>query len=166
MIQQVIRQVGSTKEYFLFPGNIFVSREPYWVTTILGSCVSVCLWDPVRKIGGINHFLLPFWNNAEPASPKYGDVAMEKLIERLIRDGGKIENLQAKIFGGAAVLQKVNHEKHIGLKNIALAKSLLESNKIPVVASDVGGTLGRRIKFNTNTGIVLVKKIVNAKKRN
>jgi chemotaxis protein CheD len=83
----------------------------------------------------------------------------------MLRKGCNIENLRAKIFGGAAILQSANNEKHIGLKNIALAKEFLENKKIPIVASDVGGIFGRRIKFNTSTGVVLVKKIVKAKKR-
>ncbi|OQX86585.1 chemotaxis protein CheD [candidate division KSB1 bacterium 4484_87] len=164
-MQKSARQIEESKEHFLFPGNIFVSGESHWVTTILGSCVSVCLWDPARKIGGINHFLLPFWNGLGLASPKYGNIAIEKLIEKILRKGCNIENLRAKIFGGAAILQSANNEKHIGLKNIALAKEYLESKKIPIVASDVGGIFGRRIKFNTSTGVVLVKKIVKAKKR-
>jgi len=165
MMEQAIQTDEKQKEHFLFPGNIFVSSEPYWVTTILGSCVSVCLWDAARKIGGINHFLLPFWNGVGLASPKYGNIAIEKLIEKMIRNGSDIKNLRAKIFGGAAVLQSANNEKHIGLKNIVLAKNYLESKRIPIVASDVGRISGRRIKFNTNTGVVLVKKVVKAKKR-
>ncbi|NOZ62853.1 MAG: chemotaxis protein CheD [Calditrichaeota bacterium] len=163
MIQQSLPAVEERKEHFLFPGKIFVSGEPFWVTTILGSCVAVCLWDPLRKIGGINHYLLPFWNGVGLASPKYGDIAIEKLIEKMIHRGSELKNLRAKIFGGAAVLQNKNNDGHVGLKNIALAKSYLESKAIPVVASDVGGNSGRRIKFNTATGVVLVKKIVKNK---
>ena len=146
-------------EYFLLPGNIFVSAEQVWVTTILGSCISVCLWDRVKKIGGINHFLLPFWNGRGLASPKYGNIAIERLVERMIAQGSDLKHLRAKVFGGAKILHNGSADESIGLRNIALAKSYLESKAIAVIAFDVGGRLARKIRFNTLTGDVLVKKM-------
>lgn len=74
------------------------------VKTILGSCVAICLWDKRLKIGGINHYMLPAWNGNDLASPKYGNIALDKLIERLQAMGSRVEDLQAKIFGGGELL--------------------------------------------------------------
>lgn len=163
MRKHIIVTEEKQSEYFLYPGAIFVHVEPYWVTTILGSCVSVCLWDQKLKIGGINHYLLPFWNGVGLASPKYGNIAIEKLIERMIRLGSRPNNLKAKIFGGAAILERSRNSGHVGLKNIALARKFLKSAGIPIVDSDVGGNLGRKLRFNTVTGVALVKILVEGR---
>lgn len=159
MMEALTKVFEKEKNFFLMPGNIIVSGEPIWVTTILGSCVAVCLWDCEKKIGGINHFLLPFWNGVGLASPKYGNIAIDKLITRMLAYGCQMKNLRAKVFGGAVVLQNGNNEKHVGLKNIAFTKSYLEQKSIPIIAEDLGGNNPRRLKFNPATGVVLVKKI-------
>jgi chemotaxis protein CheD len=86
--------------HFLYPSALFASRERHKVSTILGSCVAVCLYDPIAQIGGINHFMLPFWNGQGLASPKYGNIAIERLVEKMISLGCKKNNLKAKVFGG------------------------------------------------------------------
>src|SRR5690554_372550 len=105
-------------QHFLYPSTLFASREPYVVKTILGSCVAICLWDPVTKIGGINHYMLPTWNGNDLASPKYGNIAIDKLLERMIFLGAKRENLKAKIFGGAELLESGANGTLIGERNI------------------------------------------------
>ena len=82
-------------QHFLYPSSFFASKEPYMVKTILGSCVSICLWDKRLKIGGINHYMLPNWTGNDLASPKYGNIALDKLIERLQSMGSRVEDLQA-----------------------------------------------------------------------
>ncbi len=96
--------MDSKNPHFLYPGTLFASKNSYQIITILGSCVAVCLWDSVQEIGGMNHFLLPLWNGHGLASPKYGNIAMEKLIDKMISIGSKKRNLQAKVFGGSNVL--------------------------------------------------------------
>ena len=71
------------KSHYLYPGELFVHREPHVVSTVLGSCISVCLWDPERRLGGINHFLLPLWNGEGLPTPKYGNIAISRLIEKM-----------------------------------------------------------------------------------
>ena len=144
--------MDSKNPHFLYPGTLFASKNSYQIITILGSCVAVCLWDSVQEIGGMNHFLLPLWNGHGLASPKYGNIAIEKLIDKMISIGSKKRNLQAKIFGGSNVLSL--SQFFVGKRNIEIAKELLEENSILIVGQSVGGELGRKIYFNTQTGRV------------
>jgi chemotaxis protein CheD len=143
--------------HFLYPAELFVSKTPHQINTILGSCVAVCLFDPVLKIGGINHYMLPYWNGQGLASPKYGNIAIEKLLDKLISLGSNKNNLKAKIFGGGEVIETQVVQFHIGARNIEVAKLLLEEKKIPIISSSVGGKLGRKIEFITSTGEVRQK---------
>jgi chemotaxis protein CheD len=143
---------------YLFPAEIFVSSEPTMVSTVLGSCVAVCLWDSRFAIGGMNHYLLPLWNGDGLATPKYGNIAIRQLVEKVIAKGGEHRNLQAKIFGGAAMWSNTEGLFAIGLRNIELAQQQLKELQIPVIAADVGGTLSRKIFFNTGDGSVLLRR--------
>ncbi len=147
------------KDFFLYPGYIFAQKEKCSVVTVLGSCVSVCLWDPVLRIGGMNHYMLALWNGEGLPSPKYGNIAIEKLIEKMLRLGSRKADLTAKVFGGGEVLESSNGILNISRRNIDLAKNILQKEQIPVVASDVGGHQGRKLVFNTETGSVLVRKV-------
>lgn len=146
------------KKHFLLPGALFVGTEPYEITTILGSCVSVCLWDSVRKVGAINHYLLPFWNGKGLASPRYGNIAIQKTIEKLVIGGSQLWNIEAKVFGGGEVLNTSNSFS-IGQRNFELALNSLKEENIVIKAKSVGGELGRKIIFNTFTGEVKMRYI-------
>lgn len=147
------------QKYFLLEGLIFVSKTEYEVTTVLGSCVSVCLWDPFLKIGGMNHYLIALWNGNGLATPRYGNIAIPKLIKKIMSFGSTKKNLRAKVFGGAHVLSLSNNGiKGAGWGNIMLAEEVLKEEGIPIVASDLGGKFGRKIRFNTKDGIVMVKR--------
>jgi len=126
------------------------------VTTVLGSCIAVCLYDENLGIGGINHYMLPFWNGNELASPKYGNIAIESLIKKIIQLGSKKENIVAKVFGGA---NQLGHTVGVGERNIKVAEEMLAELKIKVVAKSVGGHKGRKINYNTSTGEVFMKYI-------
>lgn len=147
------------RDHYLYPGNIFVSADPHKVTTVLGSCVSVCLWDPTRRIGGINHFMLPLWNGDGLASPKYGNIAMDKLVDRMLGMGARIINIQAKMFGGGEVLRVTSGVLNVGERNIIYAKNRLDELKIPIVGSNVGGQTGRKLIFDTYDGSVMMKRL-------
>ena len=151
--------MDSKLKYFLLPGAIKVSRQPMEITTLLGSCISVCLWDSKLKYGGINHFMMPFWNGIGLASPKYGNIAIEKLVKNMINIGSEKKNLIAKVFGGAAVLNTNECIFNIGERNIDIQSSILKDEGIDVVAASVGGTLGRKLIFDTETGTVKMKYI-------
>jgi chemotaxis protein CheD len=138
---------------------LFADSSPYMVSTILGSCVSVCLWDASRGVGGMNHYLLPYWNNEGLQTPKYGNVAIPALIERMAALGSLRSGLVAKVFGGASVLENSSGLLSVGDRNITYAEGALEDEKIRVVSRDVGGVLGRKLFFKTSTGEVFLKKI-------
>lgn len=134
---------------------MFASAQPAEVTTILGSCVAVCLWDRYLGIGGINHYMLPTWNGMELASPKYGNIAIERLVERMQQLGCQKKNLVAKVFGGGEVISVSTSTLHIGERNIMVADDMLDKLGIPIVGRSTGGNNGRKIIFNTHTGEVL-----------
>ena len=150
--------VTAKKTHFLYPGALFVPSEPHLVTTVLGSCVSVCLWDPVLRVGGINHFLLPLWNGEGLATPRYGNIAITRLLERMLALGCARDRLQAKVFGGAAMWKGSQGVLAVGERNRSLAGDLLAQSRIPVVSSDTGGEGGRRIIYDTETGNVLLRR--------
>lgn len=142
--------------HYLYPSTLFAAKNATEVTTVLGSCVSVCLFDPICKIGGINHFMLPVWEGEGLASPKYGDIAIEKLIQKLVSLGVRKVNLQAKIFGGTESRRATNVFK-IGQRNCEVALSVLSGLNIPVISSHLGGELPRKLIYRTGTGVVLLK---------
>ncbi len=142
-------------QHFLYPSSLFVSKDPYLVKTILGSCVSICLIDKRLKIGGINHFMLPNWNGNDLASPKYGNIAIDKLVDKMKYHGSRLEDIQAKIFGGGDLLGSTKENSiMIGERNIRVARMMLEEIGIPIIASSTGGKKGRKILFFTDTGEV------------
>jgi chemotaxis protein CheD len=143
--------------HFLYPSAIYVHKQPHRVTTILGSCVAVCLWDSVHHFGGVNHFMLPLWNGQGLASPKYGNIAIGKLIDKMLQLGSKKGNLKAKIFGGSQRLETTVSSMEIGKRNILLAQQYLQDEKIPIISSSLGGNKGRKIIFHTETGDVMMK---------
>jgi chemotaxis protein CheD len=153
-------QMRDLKQHFLFPCMIFCDRDECLVSTVLGSCVSVCLYEPVMRAGGINHFMLPFWNGEGLASPKFGNIAVARLIADMESLGCRAAQLKAKVFGGAKVLSaKINSELNVGERNIQSAMDALNRAGIPVAAASVGEDYGRKIIFNTATGEILLKRI-------
>ncbi len=144
----------SLPKHLLYPADIFVDKSPHIVNTVLGSCVSVCLYDPVLELGAINHFILPQWNGHDLATMKYGNLAIIRILEGLLNYGSKYENIVAKVFGGAEVLSGTPTNFHIGRRNARIAIEILNEFKIPIVMSNLGGNRGRKISFNTQTGEV------------
>jgi chemotaxis protein CheD len=157
---ETARGVGDRSKFYLHPGQLFVSPESYAVTTILGSCVSVCLWDPCSKIGGINHFLLPVDAGDDQASLRFGNLAVRELIEEVLAICGTQTRLQAKLFGGACVLEAFrSRQNHLGTKNVQIAREVLEMADIPIIGEDVGGDRGRKLIFHTDDGSAWVKQL-------
>jgi chemotaxis protein CheD len=146
---------GERRAVFLHPGRIFVSTEPATVRMVLGSCVAVCLWDPLRRTGGANHYLLPY-RGADSAD--FGEVAIQRLIEQLLGLGCSRASMTAKLFGGSCVLEALQgKETHVGTRNVAVARTVLAGHGIPIVAHDVGGQQGRRVIFQTDDGSAWVR---------
>jgi len=142
------------------PGELYASKRDILIVTVLGSCVSVCLMDPVNRIGGMNHFMLPERADTatllgEPA--RYGAHAMEMLINNLLSMGAQRNRLEAKVFGAGRVLPGMSD---VGARNSQFALEYLERERIPVKARDVGGVHARKVYMFVETGRVLVKDIL------
>ncbi len=126
-------------------GDFYVTGTPQEVlTTILGSCISACIRDPSLGIGGMNHFLLPEGDGEDRHARRFGVNAMEILINDILKRGGERSRLEAKLFGGANV---INAMSDVGSRNAAFAKQFLSDEGISITGGDVGGTMPRRIQF-------------------
>ena len=142
---------GKSKSVYLLPGDFHVSATPVRITTILGSCVSICLWDSENHIGGMNHYLLPEWNQGEMPSTRFGNLAALALLGELLELGCDPKNLKAKLFGGAALFTSADrYPKSLGAKNVEVAQRMLMHSGIPVIGQDTGGQHGRKILFDTS----------------
>lgn len=143
---------------YLYPEGIMVASNPLTIHTVLGSCVSVVLFDTKVSIGGINHYMLPFWNGKGLATPRYGNIAIQKLFEKMLALGASQRNMIAKVFGGSEVLQKGSEARFkIGERNAEVAVKTLELLKIPIKGKSLGGNFGRKVIFDTTSGIVQMK---------
>jgi len=150
----------------IMPGEYYISLHGELITTVLGSCVSACIRDPEKGIGGMNHFMLPdngnqkssgSWANT-PVSleTRYGNIAMERLINLILAGGGKRKNLEVKVFGGGRVLDIATN---IGGKNVDFVKQYLATEGFKVVSEDVGGVCPRKVQYFPLTGRVRIKKL-------
>lgn len=150
------------------PGEYHISKEEIVITTLLGSCVSACLFDPVSKVVGMNHFLLsnrryarnmPYYTTE---AGRYGIYAMELLINEMLKKGAKRQNLKAKAFGGASLLQpsgEVGNFSCVGDVNVKFIQEFLNNEGIPLLTSDLGGDSGRVVHFHSGDFSVYVRKI-------
>lgn len=144
---------------YLPPGLLYAGALPAAVTTVLGSCVAVCLFDPTARAGGLNHYLLPYWNGEGLASPKYANIALPKLLEKLLALGCRRQQLRAKLFGGGAVFKQIGGLFGVGERNIQYAEQYLAEAGIPVVARDVGEGYTRKVIFHLHTGEAFVRRL-------
>ncbi len=134
-------------------------QSPSVLRTILGSCVGICVYDRMKKIGGLAHILLPSDNTGGKFPEKYADTAIPLLVERLIKDGARKEFMSAKIAGGASMFKfsPTVSLGQIGDRNVEETLKVLEKLGIPVLEKDVGGNTGRVIDFFLNDGHLKVK---------
>ena len=142
----------------LLPGEFYVSAEDVVLTTVLGSCVSACIRDPRLGIGGMNHFMLPDGELNGGGSARYGSYAMEVLINELLKAGARRSGLEAKVFGGGAVLRSFT-DSHVGQRNSQFVLDYLRAEHIPVLAQDLGDTCPRKIFFMPHEGRVMVRRL-------
>ena len=153
----------------ILPGEFYMTSDDIAIATTLGSCVSACIWDKTAHIGGMNHFMLPItekevhevnWGQRGLVTDatRYGNYAMEHLINTILTNGGRRVNLLAKVFGGGKVMRKLSD---VGERNIAFVLSYLEQENIPVVSSDLGEEFSRKLLFEPKTGKAFVKKLSN-----
>jgi chemotaxis protein CheD len=152
------RDESGLPRIFLLPGTMHCTPASVLVTTVLGSCVAVCLSDRQRRFSGINHFLLPN-NIGGRRSLRYGDVAIDRLLAAMLEFGARLGDLEAKVFGGAAVLHTNTPDHNVGTQNIAIAVERLKALDIPIVGRRTGGKNGLAVRLYTQSGDVLVRRI-------
>jgi chemotaxis protein CheD len=146
----------------ILPGEYYYTAKSMLIVTVLGSCVSACIRDRVSGLGGMNHFMLPDGgdvSNPVSASMRYGTFAMEILINDLLKAGARREHLEAKVFGGGAVLRGFT-AMNVGERNAAFVTKFLKTERIPVLAEDLNDIYPRKVYFFPKTGKVLVKKLM------
>jgi chemotaxis protein CheD len=146
----------------ILPGEYYATTEDTVIVTVLGSCVAVCLRDPLKRIGGMNHFLLPSDGlsaiSSISESARYGVYAMELLINQMLKLGADKRRLEAKIFGGGNVLKGFTGF-NVGDRNAEFTMEYLSAEHIPVLASDLLDVYPRKVYFSPDSGIVNVRKI-------
>jgi chemotaxis protein CheD len=149
----------------ILPGEYYVTKSEEGVSTTLGSCIAACIRDRVAGIGGMNHFMLPAAAGVESdvwtaaglgAATRYGNHAMEHLINQIMRNGGKRENLEVKIFGGGRIIDRMTD---VGLRNIAFVRDYLVAEGLAAAAEDVGDVHPRMVVYFPATGVAKVKRL-------
>ncbi|GMV51896.1 MAG: chemoreceptor glutamine deamidase CheD [Nitrospira sp. OLB3] len=152
----------------ILPGEFFVSREPMVVYTVLGSCISACIRDPIAQVGGMNHFMLPApkvhqsgdsWGGE---STRYGSFAMEQLINGILKRGGMKNRLEVKLFGAGRIYEG---NIDVGARNIEWVLQYLKLEGYSLAKSDLGDVYPRKVYYFTDSGRVLLKKIERIKNR-
>lgn len=148
---------------YLLPGDVVVKQGKWILKTVVGSCVAVCLWDQQKRVGGMNHFLLPAVLNNKPTlktAARYGEEAMEALLKGMHDMGAQNEQMIAAIIGGAHTLVASNRVPYetIGEKNAHIAKQWLLDRSFRIRINDVGGFESRRIHFNVQSGRISIFK--------
>jgi chemotaxis protein CheD len=147
----------------VLPGEFFVDDEDLLIMTTLGSCIAACLWDRERKVGGMNHFLLPESDGLSEVSDsgRYGSYAMELLINDLIKRGATRATLEAKVFGGGAVISGMT-SLNVGERNTRFVLDYLKTERIAVVSQDVLDVYARKVCFLPASGRAMVKRLAPA----
>lgn len=148
--------------YFLQPGYIYAPQAPMAISTVLGSCVSVCLFDRKQHRGGMNHFRFPLIRDPQKATADYGNVATLALIAMIVDSGSRAKDLVAQIVGGGHNPEVAGED--IGARNVAMARKVLGRRNIRVVSEDTGGARGRKVVFNTANNELAVLKVDNIRK--
>lgn len=149
----------------LLPGEYYVTRNDEMISTVLGSCVSACIRDVRLGLGGMNHFMLPLdgssgqsvWGSAVSAATRYGNVAMERLINDILKLGGRRQDLEIKLVGGGRVLSDMSTD--IGARNIEFVRTYVATEGFRVASEDLGDIHPRRVVYFPQTGRMRVRKL-------
>jgi chemotaxis protein CheD len=149
----------------ILPGEYYVTRGEEAISTVLGSCISACVRDPMRNVGGMNHFMLPEDSSTGPnnwldpaigLATRYGSYAMESLINDLLKLGATRERLEIKVFGGGRVLSGITD---VGARNITFVRNYLQLEGYRIAAEDLGGTQPRKVIYFPDTGRVKMRRL-------
>ena len=143
------------------PGEVYATQRDMLIVTVLGSCVSACLRDPLSRVGGMNHFMLPFHGGSNEGGPlsesaRYGAYAMEVLVNHLLSLGARRERIQAKVFGAGRIVPGMSD---VGARNADFAVEYLQRENIPIIAKDLGRDEASKVYFFPRSGRVLLKRL-------
>ena len=144
----------------ILPGEYYVTKLDEMITTVLGSCIAVCAYDPIAGVGGMNHFMLP--ESAEDATDllgksfRFGDVAMERMINDMLKNGSKVRNIVFKAFGGGKMLENMSD---VGGRNIDFLHKFMQLEGLKITSSDLGGPYPRKVNFYVDTGKIMMKRL-------
>lgn len=163
-IKRFCDKSNNTTTARILPGEYYVTNRDEMITTVLGSCVSACICDPRTKVGGMNHFMLPSGTTLDNVyeadcvsrSARYGNFAMEHLINTILKHGGRKTSLEIKIIGGGRIIANMSN---IGLQNIDFVKQYLATEGFAIVAEDVGDKYPRKLQYFPMTGKVRVQRL-------
>lgn len=172
ILPRALRGFGHVKRYVdksdnrivakILPGELYVTKIDEMITTVLGSCISACIRDPYEGVGGMNHFMLPISKEAnllgakDSNAARYGNFAMEQLINEILKHGGQRKNLEVKLFGGGRVL---SHMTDVGKRNIEFALEYVALEGLKVVSEDLGDVFPRKIQYDPLSGKARMKKL-------
>lgn len=148
----------------ILPGEYYVTTNDEYITTVLGSCISACVFDTALRIGGMNHFMLPqsedgepHWDPSDIAAPtRYGNYAMEHLVNEILSRGGSRKRLDFKLFGGGKIIRTLSD---VGERNIRFVKNYVTAENLKVLSEDLGGPYPRKVLFDPQTGKAWVKRL-------
>jgi chemotaxis protein CheD len=143
----------------VLPGEYFVATDNLLLVTVLGSCISACIWDGRAQVGGMNHFMLP--DGDGDGGGRYGSYAMELLINEMMKKGARRESMQAKIFGGGQVMHSFT-TMNVGERNTKFVLDYLHTERIPIVSQDVLDIYPRKVCYFPQTGKAMVKRLAHA----
>lgn len=146
---------------WIFQGDFYVSSRPdLFLTAVLGSCIAVCIRDPIAGCGGMNHFLLPDIDNPDDQYPsqalRYGSYSIERLINAILSRGGRRERLEVKVFGGANVMSGMSD---IGARNVDFVEHYFANERLPIAAADLRGTFPRKLRYFPTLGAAQVREL-------
>lgn len=142
----------------ILPGEFYVTIQNELIMTVLGSCIAACIRDKKLGVGGMNHFMLPSTTDTDKLSSanRYGNFAMENLINEILKNGGRRENLEAKVFGGGKILANMTD---VGSRNIDFVKEYLETEHITLISEDIGDLYPRKVAYIPATGKAFMKRL-------
>ena len=172
VLPRALRGFGHVKRYWdktndsvvakILPGELYVTHANEMITTVLGSCISACIHDPFAGVGGMNHFMLPISKDESISSVKhssaarYGNFAMEHLINEILKNGAQRKNLEVKLFGGGRVL---SHMTDVGKRNIEFVLEYIQLEGLKLIVDDLGDIYPRKIQYDPMTGKARMKKL-------
>ena len=156
------RERVERRESVVHIGGVYTTREPTILKTVLGSCIAVCLADPMAGVGGMNHFMLPVpgaEGDDRVGAPRFGVHAMDLLIGGMLKAGADRRRLEARIFGGATLMGLPENGRSVGQRNIQFIEEFMRFEDLVVVGRDLGGHLPRQVRFHTDTGKAYVRRL-------